>query len=439
MDVVISKVVGMEGIDSRPNPTTMAMVELSDGTKEYAISPSGASTGEGEQHEKRDGDRARYRGKGVLGAVEAINTRIAKVLIGMSPFDLMAVDGAMCAIDTSGNLGEIGANSTTAVSYAVARAAARSRGQELFEFLGGPTACRLPVPFCKFFDGGMHAGNSLRIQEFMWAPVGAPTFAEAVRWLVECFHTLADLLKKEGHPTTVGDEGGFAPNLESNREALDFGAQAVEKAGYTLGEQICFVLDTAASTFFEGGQYAIEPSGDPLDGAGLVNYLEDLVDKYPIFSIEDGAAEGDLDTWQMMHNHLGNRIQLVGDDVFCTNRRLLAQNLPPNNRFANCLLVKTNQIGTVTRAKRAGEMAHAHGMTTCVSQRSGDTEGAEYADLAVALGSGFIKPGSVARSDRGAKYNRLFWIERLLGKRAVYPGWQAFTSVPTLYAKGVAT
>ncbi|MBU0707133.1 phosphopyruvate hydratase [Patescibacteria group bacterium] len=437
MGVVITRVIGVEGIDSRPNPTPMAMVELSDEVREFAISPSGASTGEGEMHELRDNDSGRYGGKGVLSAVEAINGPIAEALVGMSPFDLSAVDSAMCALDTTGNLSDIGANSTTAVSYAVAKAAARSRGQELFEFLGGPSICQLPVPLCKYLDGGQHADNNLNVQEFMWAPVGAPTFAEAVRWLVECRHALADLLKDRGLATTVGDEGGFAPDLGTNREGLDIGVEAIKAAGFKLGTDICLALDPAASSFYSNGLYQVEPTGDPYSGDGLTDYWEALVAEYPIVSIEDGAAENDLGTWRKMHSRIGGKVQLIGDDVFCTNPVLLSQSLPPKSPFANSLLVKTNQIGNITDADDAARTAHRHGMTTCVSQRSGDTEGAEYADLAVAFGSGFIKPGAVSRSDRGAKYNRLLWIEKLLGKRAVYPGWLAFTSVPALYAKGI--
>ncbi len=437
MGIEIQSVVGVEGIDSRPNPNVMAMVELTDGTRAYAMSPSGASTGEKEQHEKRDGDRSRYRGKGVQEAVQAVNNEITSRIVGMSPFDLVAVDEAMCGLDTTGNLSRIGANSVTAVSYAVAKAAAMSRRQELYEFLGGPTVCQLPVPLCKFFDGGQHAGNNLQVQEFMWAPVGAPTFAEAVRWLVECQHAMADLLREAGHPTTVGDEGGFAPNLESNREALIFGQQAIEKTGRKPGEDICFALDPAASAFFSEHGYQVEPDGEHLDDAGLVDYWCKLVGEFPIVSIEDGAAEKGYAAWRLMYRRLGQRIQLIGDDCFCTNPVLLAESLPPKERFANSLLVKTNQIGCVSRAMRAGQIAHSHGMTTCVSQRSGDTEFPDYADIAVALGSGFIKPGAVARSDRGSKYNRLIWIERLLGSRAVYPGWRAFTSVPELYARGI--
>lgn len=438
MGITIRSVVGVEGIDSRPNPNVMAMVELTDDTRAYAMSPSGASTGEKEQHEKRDGDTRRYGGKGVQEAVTAVNGEIASKIVGMSPFDLVAVDDAMCGLDTTGNLSRIGANAVTAVSYAVAKAAAASRRVELFEFLGGPTVCQLPVPLCKFFDGGQHAGNNLRVQEFMWAPVGAPTFAEAMRWLVECHHAMADLLREAGHPTTVGDEGGFAPNLGSNREALQWGVRAIEKAGFKPTDQIALALDPAASAFFQDGLYQVEPEGDPLDGPALVNYWLDLVGEFPIVSIEDGAAEKDFDTWRLMFGRLGQKIQLIGDDIFCTNPTLLAMSLPPHPRFANSLLVKTNQIASVSRAIGAGQMARAHGMTTCVSQRSGDTEYPDYADIAVALGSGFIKPGVVARSDRGSKYNRLVWIERLLGSYAVYPGWRAFTSVPDLYARGVS-
>jgi len=416
----ISEIHAREILDSRGNPTVEVDVTLEDGTMGRAAVPSGASTGAHEAVEKRDGDRRRYLGKGVLKAVEAVNGELAEVLVGFDATEQVAIDSAMIEIDGTENKGRLGANAILGVSLAVAKAAAQWAGQPLFRYIGGTSARVLPVPMMNIVNGGQHADNPIDVQEFMIMPVGAPSFSEALRAGAEIFHTLKKDLKAAGHSTGVGDEGGFAPNLRSAREALDFILRAVETAGFRPGKDVVLSLDCAATEYFRDGRYVMEGEGLDLDPAANVDWLAGLAADYPIASIEDGCAEDDWDGWRMLTERLGDRVQLVGDDLFVTNPVRLEQGIAQG--CGNTLLVKVNQIGTLTETLEAVAMATAAGYGSVMSHRSGETEDATIADLAVAMNCGQIKTGSLARSDRLAKYNQLLRIEEMLGETARYPG-----------------
>ncbi|WGW03040.1 phosphopyruvate hydratase [Tropicibacter oceani] len=409
-----------EILDSRGNPTVEVDVTLEDGTMGRAAVPSGASTGVHEAVEKRDGDKARYMGKGVLDAVAAVNGEIAEAILGYDATEQVAIDMAMCELDGTDNKGRLGANAILGVSLAVAKAAADFCGQPLYRYVGGTQATVLPVPMMNIINGGEHADNPIDIQEFMIMPVSAANIREAVRMGSEVFHTLKKELSAAGLSTGIGDEGGFAPNIASTREALDFILKSIEKAGYKPGEDIYLALDCASTEYFKGGKYEMKGEGKSLTSAENVDYLAALCDDYPIISIEDGCAEDDWDGWKMLTDKLGDKIQLVGDDLFVTNPARLAMGIEQG--CANSMLVKVNQIGTLTETLRAVDMAHRARMTNVMSHRSGETEDATIADLAVATNCGQIKTGSLARSDRLAKYNQLIRIEELLGETAVYAG-----------------
>ncbi len=408
-----------EILDSRGNPTVEVEVELEDGSKGRAAVPSGASTGAYEAVEKRDGD-ARYGGKGVQDAVNAANGEIFDALSGLDAEEQVYIDRAMIELDGTPNKGRLGANAILGVSLAVARAAAVSLSLPLYRYVGGVYACTLPTPMMNIVNGGAHADNPIDIQEFMIMPVGAASFAEALRCGAEVFQALKGKLKAAGHNTNVGDEGGFAPNLAGTREALDFIMQAIEAAGYEPGGDVMLALDAAATEFFEGGKYNLAGEGKTLDGAGMAAYLSDLVDNYPIVSIEDGMAEDDWDGWKALTDAVGDRCQLVGDDLFVTNPVRLKEGIQKG--VANSILVKVNQIGTLTETLEAVQMAHRAGYTAVMSHRSGETEDTTIADLAVATNCGQIKTGSLARSDRLAKYNQLLRIEEQLHAAARYEG-----------------
>lgn len=414
---------GREILDSRGNPTVEVEVMLADGSVGRAAVPSGASTGSREALEKRDGDPKRYHGRGVLQAVEAVNGELADLVLGRDALDQAGIDLAMIELDGTDNKRRLGANAILGVSLAVAHAAAAATGQPLYRYLGGVGARVLPVPLMNVINGGAHADNDLDFQEFMLVPLGFDRFSEALRAGVEIFHTLKSALKKAGHSTNVGDEGGFAPGLRGAREALDFLTRAVEEAGYRPGEQVAFALDVAASEFFEDGRYVLKGEGRTLDAAGMAAYLGELVDAYPIVSIEDGMAEGDLEGWELLTRRLGVRVQLVGDDLFVTNPAILADGI--RRHIANAILIKVNQIGTLTETLDAMRLASRHGYASIVSHRSGETEDTTIADLAVATGCGQIKTGSLSRTDRTAKYNQLLRIEEELGPAAVYAGRRA--------------
>lgn len=418
----IVDIIGREVLDSRGNPTVEAEVILENGVVGIACSPSGASTGSREALELRDGDKKRYRGKGVLKAVSHINTQIKPRLLGMDVNQQAALDQAMLDLDGTENKAKLGANAILAVSLAAAKAAAISNKQPLFKQIG--RGVTLPVPMMNIINGGAHADNNVDIQEFMILPVGAPSFSEALRYGTEIFHALAEVLKAKGLSTSVGDEGGFAPNLGSNEEAVQAIAEAVEKAGYKLGEDIFLGLDVASSEFYKNGKYELAGEGKSLTSEEFACYLEDWVNRYPIISIEDGMDESDWDGWQILTEKLGGRVQLVGDDLFVTNTKILAEGI--NKKVANSILIKVNQIGTLTETLAAIEMAHKAGYTAVVSHRSGETEDTTIADLAVATNAGQIKTGSLCRSDRVAKYNQLLRIEQMLGEQAIYPGKKAF-------------
>ncbi|MFW5654584.1 MAG: phosphopyruvate hydratase [Roseicyclus sp.] len=409
-----------EILDSRGNPTVEVDVTLEDGTMGRAAVPSGASTGVHEAVEKRDGDKARYMGKGVLEAVDAVNGEIAETLAGFDATEQEAIDAALCALDGTGNKGRLGANAILGVSLACAKAAADFSGQPLYRYVGGTAAHVLPVPMMNIVNGGEHADNPIDIQEFMIMPVGAESLSEAVRYGSEIFHTLKKELSAAGLSTGIGDEGGFAPDISSTRDALDFILKAVEKAGYTPGDDIMLALDCAATEYFKDGAYVLSGEGKTLTSDENVAYLQALVDDYPILSIEDGCAEDDWDGWAMLTSALGDRVQLVGDDLFVTNPARLAEGIAKG--CGNSLLVKVNQIGTLSETLAAVNMAHRNRMTCVMSHRSGETEDATIADLAVATNCGQIKTGSLARSDRLAKYNQLIRIEESLGETAVYAG-----------------
>ena len=424
--LTIVKVVGREILDSRGNPTVEAEVTLADGTIGRGMSPSGASTGIFEALELRDGDKSRYLGKGVTKAVENVNTVLADAVIGLDASDIYAVDAAMIAADGTKGKNKLGANAILAVSIAVARAAAASLDLPLYRFLGGLNANRLPVPMMNILNGGAHASNTVDIQEFMVMPVGAPSFKEALRWCAEVFHNLAKILKAEGLATSVGDEGGFAPNLASDEDALKYICKAIEAAGYVPGKDFMIAIDAAASEW-KGevkGEYVLPKAGTKFTTESLVAFWKDLADRYPIISLEDGMDEEDWEGWKLLTETIGDRVQLVGDDLFVTNTERLAKGIEGKN--ANAILIKLNQIGTVSETLEAIKMAHKAGFTAVTSHRSGETADTTIADLAVALNTCQIKTGAPSRSDRVAKYNQLLRIEEELGASAVYPGMAAF-------------
>ena len=419
----IAEVRGREIVDSRGNPTVEADVILEDGHFGRAAVPSGASTGTREAVELRDNDPDRYGGKGVLSAVSHVNEELRDTVIGLDAEDQEAVDRKMIELDGTENKGRLGANALLAVSLATAKAAAAAEGQSLFRYLGG-SDFQMPVPMMNIINGGEHADNSVDIQEFMILPVGAPSFSEALRYGAEIFHTLAKVLKKRGLATGVGDEGGFAPDLPSNEAAFEIILEAIEKAGYRAGEDILLGSDVASSEFYEDGKYNLKSEGREFDAAGFFDYLDGLVDKYPIISIEDCMAEADWDGWQLHSELLRDRVQLVGDDLFVTNTKILKEGI--DRKIANSILIKVNQIGTLTETLEAISMADEAGYSAVVSHRSGETEDATIADIVVATTATQIKTGSMSRSDRIAKYNQLLRIEEELGDAAVYPGRQAF-------------
>ena len=416
----IIDIFGREILDSRGNPTVEVDVILEDGTMGRAAVPSGASTGAHEAHEKRDGDKGRYGGKGVLYAVASVNGEIAEALVGMDATDQEAVDATMIELDGTPNKARLGANAILGVSLATAKAAADFTSLPLYRYVGGAAARILPVPMMNIINGGEHADNPIDIQEFMIMPVSAGNIRDAVRMGSEVFHTLKKELSAAGLATGVGDEGGFAPNLSSTRDALDFILRSIEKAGYRPGEDIYLALDCASTEYFKDGSYVLAGEGKTLSAAENVAYLEALVNDYPIISIEDGCAEDDWDGWKLLTEALGNRCQLVGDDLFVTNPRRLADGIKAG--VTNSMLVKVNQIGTLTETLQAVEMAHRARYTNVMSHRSGETEDSTIADLAVATNCGQIKTGSLARSDRLAKYNQLIRIEEMLGEVAEYAG-----------------
>ena len=423
----IEKVIGREILDSRGNPTVEAEVYLADGTIGRGTAPSGASTGEFEALELRDGDKSRYLGKGVSKAVENINTTINDVLVGMDASDTYAVDKAMIEADGTKDKSKLGANAILAVSIACARAAAIALDIPLYRFLGGVNANRLPVPMMNILNGGAHASNNVDVQEFMIMPVGAPSFKEALRWCAGVFHNLAALLKAEGLATSVGDEGGFAPNLTGgDEEAIEFILKAIEKAGYKPGVDFMIAMDAASSEWKTGtvGKYKLPKAGTEFTSAELVEHWKKLIDKYPIISLEDGLDEEDWEGWKIFTKELGGRVQLVGDDLFVTNTERLEKGI--KNGCANSILIKLNQIGSVSETLEAIKMAHKAGYTAISSHRSGETEDTTIADLAVALNTCQIKTGAPSRSERVAKYNQLLRIEEELGESAVYPGIKAF-------------
>ena len=415
----IATIVGREILDSRGNPTVEVDVVLEDGHHGRAAVPSGASTGAHEAHELRDGG-PRYLGKGVRKAVEAVNGEIRKALDGFDADDQNGLDQLLCDLDGTENKKRLGANAILGVSLAAAKAAALSHEQKLYRYLGGQEATLLPVPMMNIVNGGMHADNPIDFQEFMIVPVGAPSIAEAVRMGAEVFHALAHALKAAGYGTAVGDEGGFAPNLESTRAALDFVMGAIESAGYAPGRDTYLALDVAATEFFEGDRYVLKGEDRSLSSDEMATYYTELVDNYPIFSIEDGMSEDDWDGWRTLTDALGDRVQLVGDDLFVTNVTRLKEGIDKN--IANAILVKVNQIGTLSETLDAVRMAQEAGYAAVMSHRSGETEDVTIADLAVATNCGQIKTGSLARSDRVAKYNQLIRIEEELGPRARYAG-----------------
>ncbi len=420
----IAAIRGLEVLDSRGNPTVEAVVQLSSGVRGRAIVPSGASTGTHEAVELRDGDKGRYLGKGVRNAVANINRVLAPALKGRKAEQQRELDERMLELDGTENKSRLGANAILAVSLANAQAAAQAAGLPLYRYLGGSRARHMPVPMMNIINGGAHADNNVDIQEFMILPVGAPSFGEALRYGAEVFHALKKILNARDLSTAVGDEGGFAPNLPSNAAALEVIAEAVQAAGYQLGKQIALGLDVASSEFFKNGKYYLEGEGKQFSAAEFAGYLESLVNKYPVITIEDGMAEGDWDGWKLLTDKLGQRVQLVGDDLFVTNTKILKRGIEQG--VANAILIKPNQIGTLTETLAAIRMADKAGYAAVVSHRSGESEDSTIADIAVATTATQIKTGSLCRSDRTAKYNQLLRIEAELGKRASYPGMAAF-------------
>ena len=420
----IVDVVAREILDSRGNPTVEADVLLESGVMGRAAVPSGASTGSREAIELRDGDASRYLGKGVMQAVENINTEISEAIIGLDAQEQAFIDQTMIELDGTDNKSRLGANAILAVSMAVAKAAAEESGLPLYRYFGGMSPMQMPVPMMNIINGGEHANNSLDIQEFMVMPVSANTFREAVRCGAEIFHALKKLLDKNGHSTAVGDEGGFAPNLGSHAEALQLIMQAIENAGYVPGQDVLLALDCAASEFYKDGKYKLSGEGLELTSAQFTDYLANLADQFPIVSIEDGMAEGDWDGWKLLTDRLGDKVQIVGDDLFVTNTKILKEGIQKG--IANSILIKINQIGTLSETFAAIEMAKRAGYTAVISHRSGETEDSTIADIAVGLNAGQIKTGSLSRSDRIAKYNQLIRIEEDLGDTASYPGRDTF-------------
>ena len=421
----IVDIVGREILDSRGNPTVECDVLLESGTMGRAAVPSGASTGSREAIELRDGDKSRYLGKGVLKAVEHINTEISEAVLGLDASEQAFLDKTLLDLDGTDNKSRLGANATLAVSMAVARAAAEESGLPLYRYFGGMGGLLLPVPMMNVINGGAHANNNLDLQEFMILPVGAPSFREAVRYGAEVFHALKKIIDAKGMSTAVGDEGGFAPSVESHEAAIQMILEAIDKAGYTPGSQIAIGLDCAASEFYKDGQYVLEGEGGlKLSAPAWTDMLATWCDKYPIISIEDGMHEGDWDGWKHLTERLGKKVQLVGDDLFVTNTKILKEGI--ERGIANSILIKINQIGTLSETFAAIEMAKKAGYTAVVSHRSGETEDSTIADIAVGLNAGQIKTGSMSRSDRMAKYNQLLRIEEDLGDVAVYPGRAAF-------------
>ncbi|MCC6610127.1 MAG: phosphopyruvate hydratase [Burkholderiales bacterium] len=420
----IVDVVAREILDSRGNPTVEADVLLESGVMGRAAVPSGASTGSREAVELRDGDRQRYAGKGVLKAVENVNTEISEAIMGLDASEQSFIDQALVELDGTENKSRLGANAVLAVSMAVAKAAAEESGLPLYRYFGGSGAMAMPVPMMNVVNGGAHANNSLDLQEFMILPIGAQSFRDALRCGAEVFQALKKLLDEKGLSTTVGDEGGFAPNLPTNAAALDLVMQAIERAGYMPGGDVVLGLDCAASEFFESGRYKLAAEKLDLTAAQFADYLASLADNYPIISIEDGMAESDWDGWQLLTERLGKRIQLVGDDLFVTNTRILREGVKLG--VANSILIKVNQIGTLTETFAAIELAKRSGYTAVISHRSGETEDTTIADIAVGTNAMQIKTGSLSRSDRVAKYNQLLRIEEDLGDAVSYPGREAF-------------
>lgn len=424
MSTIIEDIYAREILDSRGNPTIEVEVILENGIMGRAAIPSGASTGAYEAVELRDGDSKRYNGKGVLKAVENVNSILAPELVGYDATDQVGIDRAMLELDGTPNKGKFGANAILGVSIAAAKAAAEAAGLPLYQYLGGTNAKVLPVPMMNILNGGKHADNNVDIQEFMIMPVGAANFAEALRMNTEVYHMLKSVLKKKGLNTAVGDEGGFAPMLGSNEEALAVIMEAIQAAGYQPGESIALAIDAAATEFFKDGKYVLAAEGKSLTAAEMVDYYAMLADKYPIISIEDGLAEDDWDGWKMLTDRLGGRVQIVGDDLFVTNTERLSQGI--KSRTANSILIKLNQIGTITETLDAIEMAKQAGYTAVVSHRSGETEDVTIADLVVATNAGQIKSGAPCRTDRVAKYNQLLRIEEELGELAIYKGKNSF-------------
>ena len=420
----IVDVVAREILDSRGNPTVEADILLESGVMGRAAVPSGASTGSREAIELRDGDSKRYLGKGVLNAVENVNTEIAEAIIGLDAEEQAFIDKTLIDLDGSDNKSRLGANAMLAVSMAVAKAAAEEAGLPLYRYFGGAGSMAMPVPMMNVINGGAHANNSLDFQECMIMPVGAESFREALRCGAEIFHALKKLTDKKGYPTTVGDEGGFAPNVGSAEEALSMILDATAAAGYEPGRDVLLALDCAASEFYKDGKYVLEGAGITLSSPQLVDYLATLADKFPIVSIEDGMAENDWDGWKLLTERLGDKVQLVGDDLFVTNTKILKEGI--DKGIANSILIKINQIGTLTETFDAIEMAKRAGYTAVISHRSGETEDSTIADIAVGLNAMQIKTGSLSRSDRIAKYNQLLRIEEDLGEVASYPGVGAF-------------
>ncbi|HUO77881.1 MAG TPA: phosphopyruvate hydratase [Thermodesulfovibrionales bacterium] len=416
----IRKIFAREILDSRGNPTVEVDVVLDNGILGRAAVPSGASTGSKEAVELRDGDKGRFLGKGVQKAVSNVNTIIAPELIGKSPSEQKVIDNLMIKLDGTENKGRLGANAILGVSLAVAKAAAQDMGKSVFQYIGGNKACRLPIPFFNILNGGKHADNNVDIQEFMIAPIGAKSFREALRMGAETYHNLKAVLKSKGLSTAVGDEGGFAPNLSSNEEAIQVIITAIEKAGYKPGQDIAIVLDPAASEFYQEGKYILKADNSLLSSEQMVTYYERLISKYPIISIEDGLAEDDWKGWEVLTKQLGNKIQLTGDDIFVTNSKIVAEGI--RQGIANSVLIKLNQIGTLSETLETVKLAEKAGYTCVFSHRSGETEDSFLADVAVATNAGQLKTGAPARSERLAKYNQLLRIEEELGDRAVFRG-----------------
>jgi enolase len=423
----IVDVVAREILDSRGNPTVEADVLLESGVMGRAAVPSGASTGSREAIELRDGDAARYLGKGVVQAVENVNTEISEAIIGLDAEEQAFVDMAMNELDGTDNKSRLGANAILAVSMAVAKAAAEEAGLPLYRYFGGSGPMQMPVPMMNVINGGAHANNNLDIQEFMILPVGASSFREALRCGAEVFHHLKKLVDKKGYPTTVGDEGGFAPNVSGNDEAIEMILKAIETAGYTPGQDVVLGLDCASSEFYKEGRYVLASEKLELTSEAFADYLATLADRYPIISIEDGMAEGDWLGWKLLTDKLGKKVQIVGDDLFVTNPKILREGIQKG--IANSILIKINQIGTLTETFAAVEMAKRAGYTNVISHRSGETEDSTIADIAVGLNAGQIKTGSLSRSDRIAKYNQLLRIEEDLGDTVSYPGLDAFYNI----------